>query len=294
VNEGRTFTPLPMEGYVLYRPLAQVNWPPSSYDPETNLMYICATDQIGVLRASNENEAQPHVPYADTDGFGNIDAPRRGIFTAVDLKTRAIAWQQQWTTTRCFNGSVVTGGGLVFVGRTDGRLTAIDKSNGDLLWSFKTEAGIHASPTVFEHKGRQYVAAFSAGTLFSPGPRGDSVWVFSLDGTMDEITEDAAATPAQPSQLSSEQLLAELPSGDANLESGHLLYRTTCLPCHGETGRGGEGLGAPLTDQLTLGDIVNRLTYGRNQMPAFGAILEKEQIRDVAHYVKDELLKERN
>ena len=39
-HQGRTYTPLPMEGYVLYRPLAHVNWPPSSYDPETSTMYI--------------------------------------------------------------------------------------------------------------------------------------------------------------------------------------------------------------------------------------------------------------
>lgn len=289
VNQGRTFTPLPMEGYVIYRPLAQVNWPPSSYDPETHTMYICSTDQIGVLIADDTLEPQPHLPYANTASFGAIDVPRRGLFTALDLSTREIVWQQQWSNDRCFSGSAVTAGGLVFVGRVDGRLTALDKRTGDRLWSFKTEAGIHAAPTVFEHKGKQYVAAFSAGSVFASAVRGDSVWLFSLDGTIDEVKEEnASAGPGN--QLSPQQLLAQLPSGEPDLAKGREIYTQSCVPCHGENGRGGEGIGAPLTDQLSLGDIVSRLTYGRNQMPAFGAVFDKEQIRDIAHYVKDELI----
>src|SRR6185369_16612538 len=42
INEGRIFTPFTKRPAV-WKPLAAVNWPPSSYDPQTNLMYICAT-----------------------------------------------------------------------------------------------------------------------------------------------------------------------------------------------------------------------------------------------------------
>ncbi|MFO7288134.1 MAG: PQQ-binding-like beta-propeller repeat protein, partial [Gammaproteobacteria bacterium] len=78
-------------------------------------------------------------------------------------------------------------GGLVFVGRSDGRLTALDSSDGTLLWSFQTGAGMNAPVSVFEHKGRQYVVAYSAGNLFAGSARGDSVWLFGLDGTLDEV-----------------------------------------------------------------------------------------------------------
>jgi hypothetical protein len=70
----------------------------------------------------------------------------------------------------------------VFIGRNDGRLTALDKANGKLLWEFETDAGIHAAVSTFEHEGQQYVVALSAGSFFPGTTRGDSVWLFSLDG----------------------------------------------------------------------------------------------------------------
>jgi alcohol dehydrogenase (cytochrome c) len=82
----------------------------------------------------------------------------------------------------CYAGSIVTRGGLVFIGRTDGRLTALDKANGKLLWEFETDAGLHAPVTTFERNGKQYVVALSAGSFFPGTKHGDSVWLFSLDG----------------------------------------------------------------------------------------------------------------
>jgi hypothetical protein len=38
---------------------------------------------------------------------------------------------------------------------------------------------------VFAHEGKQYVVAYSAGNLFAATARGDSVWLFALDGTLD-------------------------------------------------------------------------------------------------------------
>jgi glucose dehydrogenase len=82
----------------------------------------------------------------------------------------------------CYAGSTVTGGGLLFIGRNDGRLTAHDKSNGALLWEYQTDAGIHAAVSTFERNGRQYVVALSAGSFFPGTTRGDSVYLFALDG----------------------------------------------------------------------------------------------------------------
>jgi hypothetical protein len=33
--------------------------------------------------------------------------------------------------------------------------------------------------------GKQYVVAYSAGNLFAGSAKGDSVWLFALDGTLD-------------------------------------------------------------------------------------------------------------
>ena len=41
---------------------------------------------------------------------------------------------------------------------------------------------MHAPVSTFEHKGKQYVVALSAGSALLGLARGDSVWLFSLDG----------------------------------------------------------------------------------------------------------------
>ena len=85
---------------------------------------------------------------------------------------------------QCYSGSIATAGGLVFVGRNDGRLTALDSDTGKQLWEFQTGAGMNAPASTFVHRGKQYVLAYSAGNALIGSARGDSVWLFALDGTL--------------------------------------------------------------------------------------------------------------
>jgi quinohemoprotein ethanol dehydrogenase len=146
---------------------------------------VCANDGVAAYSTS-EGGVEWEIPRPGGRYFGGeytrTGVPRRGIFAAVDLKTNRLAWRQQWGE-MCYAGSVVTRGGLIFIGRNDGRLTALDKTNGDLLWEFETDAGIHAAVSTFEHEGQQYVVALAAGSFFPGTKRGDSVWLFSLHGT---------------------------------------------------------------------------------------------------------------
>src|SRR5262249_32368117 len=116
--------------------------------------------------------------------FGAHTIPALGTFTALDLHTNKIAWQQQWSEP-CYSGSVVTAGGLVFVGRNDRPLTAPDSSDGRKLWDFQTGAGMNSTASVFEHNGKEYVVAYSGGSVFARSAKGDSVWLFALDGTFE-------------------------------------------------------------------------------------------------------------
>ncbi len=187
VNRGRIFTPF-WDEFVPVKPMATggANWPPSSHDPETDLFYVCAHDGAGAYSTS-EGGVEWEMPTPGESYFGGeysrTGVPRRGIFAAVDLTTNRLAWRRQWEE-MCYAGSIVTGGGLIFVGRNDGRLTALDKTNGDLLWEFQTDAGIHAAPSTFEYEGKQYLVALSAGSFFPNTPRGDSVWLFTLGGRL--------------------------------------------------------------------------------------------------------------
>src|SRR5690606_34159148 len=198
--------------------------------------YVCATDRIWAYIAEEVEAARPPEGVSFLGGgFGGFHLHALGVFAALDMRTNRLAWQQQWPEP-CYSGSVTTAGGLVFVGRSDGRLTALDSSDGTLLWSFQTGAGMNAPVSVFEHEGRQYVVAYSAGNLFAGSTRGDSVWLFGLDGTLGPAEpDDAVLTTSTAAQ------------GPANVLNGRRVYATACGSCHGDTGEGGHGGGPALT-----------------------------------------------
>ena len=192
INHGRIFTPF-WDKVVLYKPQMAVNWPPSSYDPQSHHMFICGIDHVASSVSDLKQFTLPTFQSMYMGGGGaNPGVARRGTFTAMDLVTNRIVWQQQWPSS-CFNGSLATKGGLIFVGRSDGRFTALDSSNGQSLWQFQTDAGVAASASTFEHQGRQFVVVLSAGTMFGGGKKGDSVWLFSLDGTINPLSTPTRA-----------------------------------------------------------------------------------------------------
>jgi alcohol dehydrogenase (cytochrome c) len=53
---------------------------------------------------------------------------------------------------------------------------------------------MNAPVSVFERNGKQYVVAYSAGNAFAGSVKGDSVWLFALDGTL-EPTAPGSTTP---------------------------------------------------------------------------------------------------
>jgi len=162
------------------------NWPPSSYDPATNILYVCATDAANLFRGGEDDQQiTPEGQRYLGSAFGGAPLPAAGIFAALDMKTNKLVWQQRWRDS-CYSGSVTTAGGLVFTGRNDGRLTALNSSTGKRLWEFQTGAGMNSPVSVFEYEGDEYVVAYSAGSLFAGTVKGDSVWLFSTKGTLSE------------------------------------------------------------------------------------------------------------
>ena len=281
VNGGRIFTPFWTDREVPIKPSfgGGANWPPSSYDPKTGLLYVCAQDRVGVFKADPLSEQRPAAGERYVAGmFGASSLPNFGVFAALDLHTNTLVWQQQWADP-CYSGSTTTAGGLTFVGRNDGRLTALQSDTGRKLWEFQTGAGMNAPVSVFQHAGKQYVVAYSAGNLFAGSPRGDSVWLFGLDGTLPPASPPGAA-----------MLFTREAEGTADPEAGKAVYETACVFCHGEQGEGGHGGGPTLQAMTNEAVVLQLVSEGRNAMPAFGGGgLTAQQIRDVAAYVSDRL-----
>ncbi|MGA8595743.1 MAG: PQQ-binding-like beta-propeller repeat protein, partial [Bryobacteraceae bacterium] len=278
VNHGRIFTPFWTER-VVAKPSTRggANWPPSSYDPTTNYFYVCGGDRLGVFKGGEEVQAIPRAGERYVGGtFGAL--PGAGVFAALDMKTNRIVWQEAWKD--CYSGSVTTAGGLVFVGRNDGRLTALNSSTGERVWEFQTGAGVHAPVSVFEYQGEQYIAAYSAGNLFAGTARGDSVWLFSLKGTMEQVAPASISPP----------IAVSAPVITADLTNGQKIFGEVCSSCHGASGEGGHG-GPSLTSIRDIAKLVQIVQQGGGQMPSFGSSLTPKDIQDVTAYVRNNVMR---
>ena len=198
---------------------------------------------------------------------------------------------------------MATAGGLVFVGRNDGHLTALNSSTGEKLWAFQTDAGVNATASIFERNGKPYVMVLAAGSGSAVGKRGDGVWMFGLDGTMGPLPEGSAdlgagdmrphigndpkdAAPGVKAAATS----APAPAGPADLADGRKIYQETCSTCHGPKGEGGHMGGPPFKKGIAEDFIVSTAANGRKQMPAFGQMYSKETLRDVAAYIARDLV----
>jgi cytochrome c oxidase cbb3-type subunit 3 len=147
---------------------------------------------------------------------------------------------------------------------------------------------MHAPASTFEHRGRQYVLAYSGGSALLGSARGDSVWLFGLEGKLG---------PVQPGAPVS-RLAAAPPPGNAllrpvNLVEGKRLFTQNCAACHGDDGRGGHTGGAPLDKVRDLDAAMQTVANGRNTMPPFRGAFTPEQIRDVTAYVMETLAAKR-
>ena len=281
VNGGKIFTPFwTTPTLVKPGPPGGVNWPPSSYDMNAGTLFVCAADRIwSYLSQEVTAERPPEGANYIAGGIGGFHLHALGVFAALDMRTNKLVWQQHWAEP-CYSGSVATAGGLVFVGRTDGRLTALDSSDGKKLWEFQTGAGMNAPATVFEYDGKPYVLALSAGNQYGGSARGDSLWLFGLEGKLEPVPPGGAVMTFAPAA-----------AGPADLAGGKTVFDTACMFCHGEQGEGGHGGGPSLQAIKSAALVMQTVSEGRRDMPAFGGTFTPAQIRDVAGYVTQKLAK---
>ena len=298
VNDGRIFTPFVGKDPTIVKPgiWGGANWPPSAYDPVQQRLFVCASSVVNGYTGGGEPDlVAPNTGEAFLGGatvFTRL--ARSGIVAALDVTTNRLAWRYRWPE-QCYSGMLSTGGGLLFVGRNDGRLTALDSATGRQLWEFQTGAGMHAPVSTFEHRGKQYVIAFSSGNALIGSARGDSVWLFGTEGTLPPVAPGApvsrlTAVPAPPAAPpAAASVLTGAAARAASLARGQQVYEQACVICHGTDGRGGHGVGAPLVGVTDLAAAIQTVTSGRNTMPPFSSVYTPEQIRDVSAYVVEAL-----
>ncbi|MBS1676879.1 MAG: PQQ-binding-like beta-propeller repeat protein, partial [Actinobacteria bacterium] len=238
------------------------NWPPSSYDPQKNMYFVCSTEgALGVIAETNHTKYNEGETFTGGDIGGTTGFAAPGFLTAYDMSTGKIAWQKSFPES-CYSGAVTTAGGLVFVGQNNGELQAFNTENGEKLWGFQTGAGANTTVTVFEDEGEEKIAIYAGGNSLAATPHGENFWVFSLKGTMgpeagtekegegtahagEEEEGKEAEAPAEEGKEAEEGGAEEAEGGGAtaavNAEAGKEVFAENCSICHGATGHGGNG-----------------------------------------------------
>jgi quinoprotein glucose dehydrogenase len=182
------------------------NWGGASFDPETQTLYVNSMD-VGMLLRLVKAPETSKLPYR-TRGSGTTSSrfwdtnrwpcqkPPWGHLTAIDLNTGEFRWRTVLgvvdallekgmppTGTSNIGGSIVTAGGLVFIGATDdSRFRAFDKDSGKELWTVRVPASAHATPMTFYSKKtkKQYIVIAAGGGNKYNDKYSDALVAFSL------------------------------------------------------------------------------------------------------------------
>lgn len=212
------FTPPSLEGSIQYpSSMGGANWGSVALDPVRGILYVNQTVIAQVVQLLPREQydrgagALGHFPdefypqrgtaygVKRTTLLSNWGAPCTpspwGTLTAVDLKSGRVLWQSALGSTRDqapfplwldlgtpnLGGSIVTAGGLVFVGATmDKFLRAFDAETGDEIWRQRLPFTANATPMTYRLRpgGRQYVVVAAGGHAWSEA--GDALIAFAL------------------------------------------------------------------------------------------------------------------
>jgi quinoprotein glucose dehydrogenase len=166
--------------------LAYLRSPSEPMDP--------APDSQLTHRASRSPKYAQIAPFfVDHEGYPAVSPPW-GTLIAIDLNKGDILWKVPLgeypelarrgihnTGAKNFGGPVLTATGLIFIAATpDEKIRAFDKYTGTVLWEHALPAGGYATPSVYLHGERQFVAIAAGGGGKLGTRHGDSIVAFAL------------------------------------------------------------------------------------------------------------------
>ena len=201
---GPMFRPVTLRPTVMFPGTnGGANWGGASFDPTTATLYVNSMD-VGALFRSVKRPEGSVVPYRNQgiasrfwdSKLNPCQKPPWGHLTAIDLNKGEFRWRVVLgvvdellakglppTGTSNLGGSVVTAGGLVFIGATnDSRFRAFDKDTGKLLWEVRLPASAHATPMTFlgKRSGKQFVVIAAGGGNKYNDAYADALLAFAL------------------------------------------------------------------------------------------------------------------
>jgi acido-empty-quinoprotein group A len=137
------------------------NWYSPSYDPQSGLFFVNATQSYSVYYLT-DTDPKP-------TGFGGRDVGvwSQHMLKAIDPRTGKIAWQHDYHGSGAVSGLLTTAGKLLFGGDPGGHFIAFDPASGRILWHAGVGSPVSNGPMTYELDHRQYVIAAAGDTLYA-------------------------------------------------------------------------------------------------------------------------------
>jgi len=205
---GDLYTPIRLKKTILFPSTnGGANWGGGSFDPETQTLYVNSME-IGMVYQMVKRPEGSQIAYR-TQGVRTPNSrfwdpkmrpcqkPPWGFLTAIDLNKGDFRWRSILgvddeliakglppTGTMNLGGSIVTAGGLIFIGATnDARFRAFDKTTGKELWVTRLPATAHSVPATYQSKktGKQYVVVAAGGGNKYNSTYSDALVAFALE-----------------------------------------------------------------------------------------------------------------
>jgi alcohol dehydrogenase (cytochrome c) len=153
-------------------------WSPIAIDPRLNYAFVSGLHQPMNYITHNAPFEKGRLWLGSA--FVAIPGEEQwGTYTAINLATGKVAWQQK-VPQPMMGGGLATAGGLTFTGEGNGNFNAFDSRTGKLLWKFNGGAGCNSAPMSFTFKGEQFIAVACGGNFQLNYPLGNSVYVFGM------------------------------------------------------------------------------------------------------------------
>jgi hypothetical protein len=236
------------------------NWGGGSFDPATGTLYVNSMDVAAYMRLVKRPEGSD-IPYRSQsfDRFWDknrypCQKPPWGSLTAIDLNKGEHRWRVTLgeydeltargvpkTGASNIGGSIVTAGGLVFIGATnDGKFRAFDKDTGEELWMTRLPASAHATPMTYmgAKSGRQYLIVAAGGGNKYNNEYMSKLIAFTLPRSGDPsepVVISAAPRPRFRADYKGSEEKLPLAAPDQPLPFSHRVHsqlKLRCVECH--------------------------------------------------------------
>ena len=278
------------------------NWQPTSYSPDTGLVYIPVRQAPLVYMLDESFESKP---IGMNLGINFWDPPEELIDLPEELmpefQGQLLAWnpatqEEAWHVPRVSfdsGGVLSTRGNLVFQGIAEGELVAYNAENGERLWSADTQTGVLAPPITYSVDGEQYVAVVAGWGSVAANFLGA---VMNADGSKRNVSRILAFKLGGGAELPPLAPLPEPPAppddfgNDDQVTAGAALYTRYCSVCHGVAAVSGGALpdlrhsAMIATDEAFQSVVLDGAMLGKG-MASFAEVLNADDAEAVRAFI---------